>query len=41
MRFMLDTNIISDMIRNPAGKAASAMVREGDARCLHQHRRRL
>jgi len=31
MRFMLDTNIISDMIRNPAGKAASAVVREGDA----------
>ncbi|MER8372032.1 type II toxin-antitoxin system VapC family toxin [Mesorhizobium sp. M1406] len=31
MRFMLDTNIIGDMIRNPAGKAASAMVREGDA----------
>jgi len=31
MRFMLDTNIISDMIRNPAGKAASAMIREGDA----------
>ncbi|KRB23681.1 MULTISPECIES: type II toxin-antitoxin system VapC family toxin [Mesorhizobium] len=31
MRFMLDTNVISDMIRNPAGKAASAMVREGDA----------
>ncbi|WP_095202070.1 type II toxin-antitoxin system VapC family toxin [Mesorhizobium carmichaelinearum] len=31
MRFMLDTNIISDMIRNPAGKAASAMSREGDA----------
>lgn len=31
MRFMLDTNTISDMIRNPAGKAASAMVREGDA----------
>jgi tRNA(fMet)-specific endonuclease VapC len=30
MRFMLDTNIISDMIRNPAGKAASAMAREGD-----------
>ncbi|RWC57627.1 type II toxin-antitoxin system VapC family toxin [Mesorhizobium sp.] len=30
MRFMLDTNIISDMIRNPVGKAASAMVREGD-----------
>lgn len=30
MRFMLDTNIISDMIRNPAGKAASAAVREGD-----------
>jgi len=31
MRFMLDTNIISDMIRNPPGKAASAMRREGDA----------
>ena len=31
MRFMLDTSIISDMIRNPAGKAATAMVREGDA----------
>ncbi|MDF3212705.1 type II toxin-antitoxin system VapC family toxin [Mesorhizobium sp. M7A.F.Ca.CA.001.09.2.1] len=30
MRFMLDTNIISDMIRNPAGKAARAMSREGD-----------
>ena len=30
MRFMLDTNIISDMIRNPAGKAASAAVRAGD-----------
>ena len=28
---MLDTNIISDMIRNPAGKAAIAMAREGDA----------
>lgn len=28
---MLDTNILSDMIRNPAGKAASAMLREGDA----------
>ncbi|CCV14892.1 type II toxin-antitoxin system VapC family toxin [Mesorhizobium sp. STM 4661] len=31
MRFMLDTNIISDMIRNPAGRAARAMAREGDA----------
>ncbi|WP_027057849.1 type II toxin-antitoxin system VapC family toxin [Mesorhizobium loti] len=31
MRFMLDTNIISEMIRNPAGKAAGTMVREGDA----------
>ncbi|MER9231034.1 type II toxin-antitoxin system VapC family toxin [Mesorhizobium sp. M0622] len=31
MRFMLDTNIISDMIRNPAGKAASAVQRVGDA----------
>ncbi|MEI9401628.1 type II toxin-antitoxin system VapC family toxin [Mesorhizobium argentiipisi] len=31
MRFMLDTNIISDMIRNPAGKAAGVMARVGDA----------
>ncbi|MER8975414.1 MULTISPECIES: type II toxin-antitoxin system VapC family toxin [unclassified Mesorhizobium] len=31
MRFMLDTNIVSDMIRNPAGKAASAVLRVGDA----------
>ena len=30
MRFMLDTNIISDVIRNPAGKAAHAVAREGD-----------
>lgn len=30
MRFMLDTNIISDMIRNPTGKAAGAAAREGD-----------
>ncbi|TJW27208.1 MAG: type II toxin-antitoxin system VapC family toxin, partial [Mesorhizobium sp.] len=34
MRFMLDTNIISDMIRNPAGRAASAILRVGeDAVC--------
>lgn len=34
MRFMLDTNIISDMIRNPTGKAVNAMLREGeDAVC--------
>ncbi|RUU00409.1 type II toxin-antitoxin system VapC family toxin [Mesorhizobium sp. USDA-HM6] len=34
MRFMLDTNIISDMIRNPIGKAANAMLRQGeDAVC--------
>ncbi|ESX11700.1 type II toxin-antitoxin system VapC family toxin [Mesorhizobium sp. M1148] len=30
MRFMLDTNILSDMIRNPAGKAASTAVCAGD-----------
>ncbi|WP_413466490.1 type II toxin-antitoxin system VapC family toxin [Mesorhizobium sp. B4-1-4] len=28
---MLDTNIISDMIRNPAGKAASTVLRVGDS----------
>jgi tRNA(fMet)-specific endonuclease VapC len=31
MQFMLDTNIISDVIRNPAGRAASAILRVGDA----------
>lgn len=34
MRFMLDTNIISDMIRNPAGRAAGAVAHVGeDAVC--------
>lgn len=31
MRFMLDTNIIGDMIGNPEGRAASAILRVGDA----------
>lgn len=34
MRYMLDTNIISDIIRNPMGPAATALLRVGeDAVC--------
>ncbi len=34
MRYMLDTNIISDIIRNPIGPAAKALLRVGeDAVC--------
>src|SRR5262249_32063528 len=29
-RYMLDTNIISDLIRNPQGKAAKRIVRAGE-----------
>ena len=31
-RYMLDTNIVSDLIRNPAGKAAARLRAIGDAR---------
>ena len=31
---MLDTNIVSDMIRNPAGRAAQRARAEGDAVCV-------
>ena len=30
-RYMLDTNIISDLIRNPQGKAAAQIARAGEA----------
>jgi tRNA(fMet)-specific endonuclease VapC len=34
-RYMLDTNIISDLIRNPRGKAARRVARVGDeALCI-------
>jgi predicted nucleic acid-binding protein len=29
-RYMLDTNIISDLIRNPQGKAATRIARVGE-----------
>jgi len=29
-RYLLDTNIISDMVRNPAGRAATALAKTGD-----------
>jgi tRNA(fMet)-specific endonuclease VapC len=31
-RYMLDTNIVSDLIRNPAGKAAAKIRKLGDER---------
>jgi tRNA(fMet)-specific endonuclease VapC len=30
-RYMLDTNILSDLIRNPQGKAATRIARAGEA----------
>lgn len=34
MRYMLDTNIVSDKIRNPAGQAAQRARAAGDAVCV-------
>lgn len=34
MRYMLDTNVVSDLIRNPAGRAAQRARRAGDAVCV-------
>jgi tRNA(fMet)-specific endonuclease VapC len=31
MRYMLDTNVLSDLIRNPQGKAAARIARAGEA----------
>ena len=33
-RYMLDTNILSDLIRNPQGKAAKRIARAEDEICL-------
>jgi tRNA(fMet)-specific endonuclease VapC len=34
MRYMLDTNVVSDMIRNPLGPVAQRARRAGDAVCV-------
>lgn len=34
LRYMLDTNVVSDLIRNPAGRAADRARRAGDAVCV-------
>ena len=34
MRYMLDTNIVSDVLRNPIGKAASRTKTAGDEVCI-------
>jgi tRNA(fMet)-specific endonuclease VapC len=31
MRYLLDTNIVSDLVRNPKGKVAQQIVRVGEA----------
>jgi tRNA(fMet)-specific endonuclease VapC len=31
VRFLLDTNIVSDLVRNPGGRAASRIARVGEA----------
>ena len=32
MRYLLDTNIISDLVRNPTGKVAQRIGKDGDSR---------
>ena len=32
MRYLLDTNIISDLLRNPAGKVAQQVKRVGESK---------
>ncbi len=32
MRYLLDTNIVSDLVRNPQGKVAQRIARVGEAR---------
>lgn len=34
MRYMLDTNIVSDLIRNPTGRAAQRARAAGDSVCV-------
>ncbi len=34
MRYLLDTNIVSDLVRNPQGKVAQRIRRVGEARVL-------
>jgi tRNA(fMet)-specific endonuclease VapC len=31
MRFLLDTNIVSDLVRNPQGRAVEHIARVGEA----------
>lgn len=39
MRYLLDTNIVSDLVRNPQGKVAQHIRTVGEAR-VYQHLRR-
>ena len=36
-RFMLDTNVISDVIRDPLGKVAKQLELEGELECVYQY----
>jgi len=39
MRFMLDTNIVSDLVRQPHGRISARIAEVGETRRLHQHHR--
>ena len=40
MRYLLDTNIVSDLVRNPQGKVALHIRKVGEAQVSYQHHRR-
>ena len=40
MRYLLDTNIVSDLIRNPQGLVFKHILKVGEGTGLHQHHRR-
>jgi len=40
MRYLLDTNIVSDLVRNPQGKVAQHISKVGRSASLYKHHRR-
>jgi tRNA(fMet)-specific endonuclease VapC len=40
MRYLLDTNIVSDLIRNPQGRVAAHIRRIGETQICTKHHRR-
>jgi tRNA(fMet)-specific endonuclease VapC len=39
MRYLLDTNILSDLVRNPQGRVAECIREVGEAQVCNQHHR--